>query len=92
MGVPPTRPPSVALVQPPPDSQTFFATYAVAASSFRGTPIRPPSPRRIRSAEVAAAGGWEDESVVLSIYQQIDEETMYQVVANPRKLREVNDD
>ena len=41
--------------------------------------------------EVAAAGGWEDETVVLSIYQQVDEETMYQVVANPRELREVND-
>ena len=27
--------------------------------------------------------------VVLSIYQQVDEETMYQVVANPRELREV---
>ncbi len=38
--------------------------------------------------EVAAALGIEEETV-LKIYQQVDEETLYRVVANPRQLREV---
>lgn len=38
-------------------------------------------------ADVAAAGGWKSAMTVLRHYQQSDEATLYQVVADPHKLR-----
>jgi integrase len=40
------------------------------------------------AADVAAAGGWSDQSTLTNIYQQADQATMYRVVSEPSKLRE----
>ena len=37
--------------------------------------------------DVAAAGGWKDPRTLLTIYQQPDPETMYEVVTNPRRRK-----
>lgn len=44
--------------------------------------------KHLPRADVAAAGGWTSVRT-LDIYQQVDDETMYAVVSEPRKLREV---
>ena len=70
-------------------AQMAFDLAAVGEGGTEAGRKWPTERKHLPLKEVAAAGGWEDESVVLSIYQQVDEETMYQVVANPRELRDV---
>lgn len=38
--------------------------------------------------DVMAAGGWDDPRALQTIYQQVDDETLFAVVSEPRKLRE----
>jgi hypothetical protein len=38
---------------------------------------------------LAAAGGWSDTATLKRVYQQADQETMYRVVSEPARLREV---
>ena len=38
--------------------------------------------------DVAAAGGWKDVETLLTCYQQPDDDTLMDVMAEPRKLRE----
>jgi len=42
--------------------------------------------------DVAAAGGWADTRALKMSYQQVDELTMYSVVADATKLRDVVDE
>lgn len=45
--------------------------------------------KHLPDVDVAATGGWSDLSSLKTAYQQADPETMYQVVSEPRRLREV---
>lgn len=40
--------------------------------------------------DVARAGGWRTTETLLRCYQRPDDETMYQVVSEPRKLRSIS--
>ncbi len=40
--------------------------------------------------DVMAAGGWAELTTLQTSYQQPDHETMYRVVSEPARLREVN--
>lgn len=44
--------------------------------------------KHVPTADVAAAGGWSDQSTVREVYQQADAETMFKVVSEPARLRE----
>ncbi len=44
--------------------------------------------KHLPDVDVAATGGWSDLSLLKTAYQQADPETMYQVVSEPRRLRE----
>ncbi len=61
---------------------------------------RPPAPKpgaltwaterkRLSMPDVMAAGGWRDRRSLEDCYMQADEATMYEVMAEPNKLREV---
>jgi hypothetical protein len=45
--------------------------------------------KHLPDTDVAAAGGWSDTSTLKQVYQQADQETMYRVVSEPGRLREV---
>lgn len=38
------------------------------------------------TADVAAAGGWSDQTTLMQVYQQADQATMYRVVSEPARL------
>ncbi len=38
--------------------------------------------------DVAHAGGWSDTSTLISCYQQADDETLLEVMSNPKKITE----
>jgi len=44
--------------------------------------------KHLPDVDVAATGGWSDLSSLKTAYQQADPDTMYQVVSEPRRLRE----
>lgn len=44
--------------------------------------------KHLPDADVAKAGGWSGTDAMLASYQHADEETLYEVVANPKRLRE----
>jgi len=48
--------------------------------------------KHLAPQDVAKAGGWSDLETLQRAYQQVDEETMYAVVSEPRKLREIKMD
>ena len=37
--------------------------------------------KHLPDVDVAAAGGWSDQSTLREVYQQADQETMYRVVS-----------
>ena len=45
--------------------------------------------KRLSMPDVMAAGGWRDRRSLEECYMQADEATMYEVMAEPEKLREV---
>ena len=48
--------------------------------------------KHLPDVDVAAAGGWSDTRALKMSYQQVDEQTMYAVVADATKLRDLADD
>ena len=48
--------------------------------------------KHLPDVDVAAAGGWSNTRALKMSYQQVDELTMYSVVADATKLRDVNPD
>jgi hypothetical protein len=48
--------------------------------------------KHLLDVDVAAAAGWSDTRALKMSYQQVDELTMYSVVADATKLRDVDPD
>ncbi len=46
--------------------------------------------KHLPDPDVMQAGGWKDQRT-LQVYQQTDEETLLEVMSEPRRLREAND-
>ncbi len=70
------------------DAERIAKLDHVDGLAFHGYRRKWPTERKhLPLKEVAAALGIEEETV-LKIYMQVDEETLYQVVANPREIRE----
>ncbi len=61
------------------DGSLWHAYKRKSATSRKGLP----------DVDVAVAGGWSDLTSLKTAYQQADTETLYRVVSEPMKLREV---
>jgi len=67
-----------ALAQLPPLEGGDFHPYRRAWATAR---------KHLPVTDVAAAGGWKTTATLLAHYMQADEETLYRVVAEERKVR-----
>jgi hypothetical protein len=60
------------------DGSLFHAYRRAWASARKHLPL----------SDVAAAGGWTDLSTLLRCYQQVDDNTLFAVMNEPRKVTE----
>jgi integrase len=62
---------------PPLEGGDFYPYRRAWATARKHLPV----------SDVAAAGGWKNTATLLTHYMQVDDETMYRVVAEERKVR-----